>query len=161
MKACTSSFQPIRYFGVVNKTRILDVHKEIKCMECPVCGNDIKQYMSINDTCPECATYIKQSKIRTMKGDFDKVNAFWNEHREQFHSEGKTILDYALLNSHCSTPESMGVQPHDPNDTIDERFLKRDRIKVYVPSIHGVGIDTVMMNKKQFREHLAKQEIEV
>ena len=148
-----SQFPIIRYFGNAHRTRILEIYEETKIGECPICGSAMKIYNGFTDTCGEPSIYIHKSPIRTTRADFERVSEYW-EKAEDFRNEGNTILDFAVSIPQCSTPETMGVQEYDPNETPSQRKERRDCVLVYLPSKHGKGLDPVLMTKAEYREYL-------
>ncbi len=145
----SGQFNSIRYFGTANKTRILSDYKEEQVRVCPECGSPICRYMGVHDKSPQTSTYQRKSRIRVMKDDFDEVNGFIEDNRDDMRQNGKTILNVALNIPQCSTPKTQGVQGFIENLTSEVRAQLNDRCLIYVPSIHGKSLDPKIVSCKE------------
>lgn len=152
----SGQFNSIRYFGTANKTRILSDYKEEQVRVCPECGSPICRYMGVHDKSPQTSTYQRKSRIRVMKDDFDEVDRFIEDNRDDMRQNGKTILNVALNIPQCSTPETQGVQEFIENLTSEVRAQLNDRCLIYVPSIHGKGLDPKIVNRKEIDKALVE-----
>lgn len=144
----SGQFTSIRYFGTANRTRILSDYKEEQIRVCPECGSPICRYMGVHDCTPQTSTYQRKSRIRVMKYDFDRVHQFVKDNRDEMRTQGRTILSIALNIPQCSTPETQGVQEYQEAISPEIRAINNDRCLIYVPSIHGQGLDPKIVSRK-------------
>ncbi|MFA6728157.1 MAG: hypothetical protein WCS17_08090 [Prevotella sp.] len=145
----------IRYFGIVNDTRILGIFKEKKQNICPCCGSVINMYRGVCDCSPEPSLFMRESKIRVSKTDYDFMSEYVTQHTE-IAKNGLSLLDFAINVPQCSTPETMGVQDYDPNITPIQRSIKNDRCLIYVDSITGQGLDPKIVSRKDYQNFIKK-----
>ncbi len=151
-------FQSIRYFGDSNATRVIAEYKERQIRVCPECGSPICTFMGLHDCNPQEDLVTKKSKIRVMKDDYEAVDEFIRSNRSDMREEGQTILNLAMTIPQCSTPETQGVQDFTENDTREIRAERNDRCLIYVPSIHGQGLDPKIVSRKEMRKALTEGE---
>lgn len=148
----TGDIATYRPVGLVSKVRTFTTHTEKVVRTCPECGEQIGLFHSIEDHDPEPVYYRRRSKIRCMAEDIRTVREYWEEHKERFLDSGYSVLDFAMSIPQCSTPETKGVQTLEYSESREDRVTRRDRCLVYLPSIHGQGLDPKIVTKAERNE---------
>lgn len=146
------SFQSYRVFGAVTRQRVLGRYKERVPRLCPDCGQPIGRFEGIDSPTYEPVMYDRRSTIRVMRDDYDLVRSELSRIEERLRLEGRTALDFAMSVPQCSTPETKGIQDLERLHTPEERAAIIDRVIAYVPSIYGMGYDTYILTRPQYRE---------
>ena len=149
----TRNFNAIRTFGVCGRRSIrnFDVYKETRARRCPECGQILMTYHGFGDHAPEPSRYIHESPIMVLASNYHLVMDTWQHFRADLESDGYSMLDFALNVPQLSTPQSMGLDDYDSERAVSMRRDVLDRVIRYVPSIHGKGLDPVVMTREQAR----------
>ena len=148
--ALTATLPVYRYFGSVNKLRVVGQSSEYVERVCPECGAPIVLYQDFSRHECEKVKYLRRSKIRCMKDDYDLISNYFNDHREKFKDDGYTLLNFAMSVPQCSTPETKGLQEYQSSKTVDQRKADRDRLIIYLPSVYDQGLDPFVVSRKEY-----------
>ena len=148
----TATLPVYRYFGSVNKLRIVARHSEYVQRRCPECGADIVLKNDFSQCECEPVRYLRRSTVRCFKDDIDLIRGYLAEHGSVFNSQGYSILDFGMSVPQCSTPETKGLQEYESDKTVEQRRAQRDKCIIYIPSErYGQGLDPVVISKSDLR----------
>ncbi len=148
----TATLPVYRYFGSVNKLRIVARHSEYVQRRCPECGADIVLKNDFSQCECEPVRYLRRSTVRCFKDDIDLIRGYLAEHGSVFNSQGHSILDFGMSVPQCSTPETKGLQEYESDKTVEQRRAQRDKCIIYIPSKrYGQGLDPVVISKSDLR----------
>ena len=125
MKAYTRKFQPVKYFGRLSRKelRIVEVLKERRSRECPVCGTELCTFHGMNDEAPEKKEYTHEMPVYAFAVDVPAMKRLISESIIPLIEEGKRLIDLcAALPQMYVLDDRKPVIVHDgqPNITLEK-----------------------------------------
>lgn len=149
----TQNFNALRTFGVCGRRhiRIFDVYRESRVRCCPKCGAQLRIYQGFDDRDPQPSVYIHESPVMCDALQYHLVLDVWQRYRADLSGEGYTLLDFALRVPQLTCPQAMGLDDYDSEGAVLLRRELLSKVIRYVPSVHGQGLDPVVMTRDQAR----------